>query len=485
MWPSLWGSSRQGTGTPHFYEQRTRDFSSPAVARDMSKCIRCFRCVSVCREIQGVDALVITEKGLATEISVRDRLPLGHSDCVGCGQCILVCPVGALAEKNDIETVLDFLFDPEITTVFQFAPAVRTALGEEFGLVAGTNVEGKIITALKHMGADWVLDTNFTADLVIMEEGNELLQRLSKGGKLPMFTSCCPAWISYVEKNHPELTSHLSTVKSPQECFGAMAKSYLAEKNGIDPKKMRVVSLMPCTAKKGEAGRAEFYTDGRPEVDAVLTTREFSRMLRREGIFLPDLDDSGFDDPLMGTYTGAAVIFGSSGGVMEAAVRTVHKVVTGEELAKVEYTAVRGTDRIREATVDLGEKGGKVQVAVVHTLKAAEKILKMVDQGNCPYQFVEVMACPNGCAGGGGQPRDKHAYQAMTPLRQAGLYRIDQDAKVRQSHNNPLIQKLYKDYLGKPLGSLSHELLHTKYHDRKRRVRHSMKEIWEEIEERA
>ena len=289
---------------PHFYERRTLDQSSPAVVRDMSKCIRCFRCVNVCRQVQGVDALVITEKGLETEISVRDGLPLGTSDCVSCGQCILVCPVGALAEKNDIETVLDYLFDPSVVTVFQFAPAIRTAIGEEFGLCAGTNVEGQLITALKHLGADVVLDTNFAADLVIMEEGSELLERLEKNRGLPMFTSCCPAWISYVEKNYPDLAGHLSTTRSPQQCFGSIAKTFLADKAGWSPEQMRVISIMPCTAKKGEAQRSEFIKNGRPDVDAVLTTRELARLFKREGIALGSLEDGEFDNPWMGTYSG-------------------------------------------------------------------------------------------------------------------------------------------------------------------------------------
>ncbi len=470
---------------PHFYEQRTRDFSSQAVVRDMSKCIRCFRCVSVCREIQGVDALVITEKGLETEISVRDGLPLGSSACVGCGQCILVCPVGALAEKNDIETVQDFLYDPSVITVFQFAPAVRTALGEEFGLSPGINVEGKLITALKALGADLVLDTNFAADLVIMEEGSELLNRLEKKRALPMFTSCCPAWISYVEKNYPDFTSHVSTTRSPQQCFGAIAKTFLAQKAGWSPEQMRVVSIMPCTAKKGEAQRPEFSKNGRPDVDVVLTTRELARLLRREGIALGDLEPDGFDNPWMGTWSGAAVIFGSTGGVMEAAVRTVHQVVTGKELGQVIFDQVRGDDRVREATVDFGDGKGSVKVAVVHTLKAADKILKQLAAGQCDYHFVEVMACPGGCAGGGGQPRSKHAFQAGAPLRREGLYQIDETSAVRQSHNNPQIAKLYKEFLGAPLGHKSHELLHTRYMNRSRKVSRTMSEIWREIEERA
>ena len=468
---------------PHFYLQRSRDTSSPAVIRDMSKCIRCFRCVNVCREIQGVDTLVITEKGLGTEINVRDHLPLGESDCVGCGQCILVCPVGALAEKDEIETVMDYLYDPHITTVFQFAPAVRTALGEEFNMAAGTNVEGMMITALKQLGANLVLDTNFAADLVIMEEGSELLQRLAKQSGLPMFTSCCPAWVSYVEKNHPDMKEQLSSVKSPQQCFGAMAKTYLAENMDINPNTMRVISIMPCTAKKAEAKRSEFIRKGRPDVDAVLTTREFARLLKREGIDLAALPHSKFDNPLMGDYSGAAVIFGTTGGVMEAAVRTVHKAVTGKEAPRMEFETIRGTEQLRSAQVDLGNT--QVKLGVVHTLKAAEKLIKAIKSGEADYDFVEVMACPGGCMGGGGQPRNKHSFQTLCTPRRKGLYEIDQNAPVRQSHNNPLIKKLYDTYLETPLGEKSHQLLHTHYRDRKKKIQHSMEEIWREIEERS
>jgi ferredoxin hydrogenase gamma subunit len=469
---------------PQFYAQRTRDDSSAAIVRDMSKCIRCFRCVKVCREIQGTDALVITQKGLATEISVRDGLPLGSSDCVACGQCILVCPVGALAERDDTETVIDYLYDPRIITVFQFAPAVRVALGEAFRMPPGANVEGQIVTALKQLGADVVLDTNFTADLVIMEEGTELLRRIEAGGQLPMFTSCCPGWVSFAEKNYPEILPHISTTRSPQQCFGTMAKTYLAEGMGLDSRKMRVVSIMPCTAKKEEAKRPEFARDGIPDVDVVLTTREFARLLEREGIDLSGLEPSAYDNPWMGDYSGAAAIFGTTGGVMEAALRTVCKVVTGQELDAVEFQQVRGNEQIREAEVDLKNGLPVVKVAVAHSLKAARQMVEMVCRGESAYQFVEVMACPGGCMGGGGQPRSKKAYQASWQERQRALYTIDRQRPVRQSHNNPLIEKIYDDFLGQPNSHKAHDLLHTTYRERKRTIRHTMKEIWQEIEAR-
>ncbi|MFH0780448.1 MAG: NADH-dependent [FeFe] hydrogenase, group A6 [Pseudomonadota bacterium] len=469
---------------PQFYQRRSRDTSSPAIVRDMSKCIRCFRCVKVCRDIQGIDALVITEKGLETEISVRNHLPLGQSDCVSCGQCILVCPVGALAEKNEIEEVQNLLYDPELVTVVQFAPAIRTAIGEEFNMPKGENVEGKIITALKQLGASVVLDTNFTADLVIMEEGSELLDRIKNHGVLPMFTSCCPGWVNFVEKNYPEMVGHLSTTRSPQQALGSMAKSYLAQKMDLDPKRIRVISIMPCTAKKGEAKRPEFEGNGYSDVDVVLTTREFARLLKREGIDLASLEDSAFDNPWMTDYSGAAVIFGNTGGVMEAAVRTVYKVVTDHELEQIEYTALRGESTSREATVDLGPIG-PVKLAVVHTLKEARRLMEAIKHNESTYDFVEVMACPGGCAGGGGQPRSKHSYQGTRHERQQGLYTIDKNRPIRQSHNNPMIAKLYENFLEKPLGEKSHHLLHTTYRDRKQDIKHTMMEIWQEIEERS
>lgn len=467
---------------PQFYKHRTKDYSSPSVIRDMTKCIRCQRCITVCREIQGTDVLVISDKGLDTQVGVRDSLALGTSECVSCGQCTLVCPVGALAEKDDTETFIDYIYNPDIFTVVQFAPAVRIAIGEEFYMPSGTNVQGKMITAMYKLGIDVVLDTNFTADLVIMEEGTELLHRLNNNETLPLMTSCSPGWVNYIEKNYPDMLGHLSSVKSPQQCFGAIAKTYLAQKMNIPPEKMRVISIMPCTAKKEEAKRPEMKRNGVPDVDLVLTTREFARVLKREGLWLPDLTESAYHNPWMGEFSGAAEIFGTTGGVMEAALRTVHYLVKGEELRWVEFTAVRGYENYREAEVDLGEKG-IVKVAIVHGLKAAKEMLEKIRSGEKQYHFVEVMGCPGGCMGGGGQPKLKRNYQTFWYERQSAIYNIDYKADIRQSHNNPLIKLIYKDFLGEPLSHKSHELLHTTYRDRKITVKHTIKEIWDEIKE--
>lgn len=467
---------------PHFYRHRTKEISSPAIIRDMSKCIRCLRCVEVCREVQKTDVLVFTDKGLTTEIGIKDSLALGSSNCVSCGQCTLVCPVGALAARDDTEEVVDYLYNPEITTVFQVAPAVRVALGEEFHMLSGQSVEAKIISAIRKIGGDVVLDTNFSADLTIMEEGSELLDRIKNGGTLPMMTSCSPGWINFIEKNYPEQLPHLSSAKSPQQMFGAVAKTFLAEKMGVNPRYMRVVSIMPCTAKKEEAKRPEMTQNGKPDVDVVLTTREFSRLLKREGVWLEELPDSEYDNPWMGEYTGAAVIFGATGGVMEAALRTVYAVVNGEELDTIDIKEVRGLENFREAYIDLGGEYGTVKVGIATGLKAAREVLEKIKAGEASdYLFIEVMACPGGCISGGGQPRIKGEYQPNKEIRQEGLYTIDSNAPVRQSHNNPMIKKLYEDFLGEPLSHKSHRLLHTSYTDRKRKVQHSIKEIWEEI----
>ncbi|MBD3220623.1 2Fe-2S iron-sulfur cluster binding domain-containing protein [bacterium] len=474
------GLQRSRYGRRVYFRGRTRDESSVSVVRDMTRCIRCHRCVHVCRDVQGTDVLVLHEKGLDAEIGVRDSLALGTSDCISCGQCTLVCPTGALAEVDDTEQVIDFFYDPDVFTVVQMAPATRIALGEEFYMEPGSNVEGKMITALKQLGADVVLDTNFTADLVIMEEGTELLGRLENGGKLPMITSCSPGWVNYCEKNYPEHLDHVSTTKSPQQCFGALAKTYLAGKMGVDPAKVRVVSIMPCTAKKEEAQRPEMTRDGVPDVDVVLTTRECARLLKREGVWLPDLEASGFDNDWMGSYSGAAEIFGTTGGVMEAAIRTVHYVVTGQELEGVVYAPVRGYEQLREAVVDLGEKG-TIKVCVAHGLKAAKHVMERIAAGEADWTFVEIMGCPGGCMGGGGQPRIKKSYQSFWHERQQAIYRIDERCEVRQSHNNPLITMIYDEFLGEPNGHRSHELLHTTYRDRKQVVHHTMKEIWDEL----
>ncbi len=465
---------------PDFFADRCVDRTSTSIQRDMTKCVRCQRCVAICRDIQGTDVLVFSGKGLAAEIGIRDSIAMGDSECTSCGQCTLVCPVGALAEKDDTEQVIDYFYDPEIFTVVQIAPATRIALGEEFNMDRGTNVEGRLISAFEQLGADVVLDTNFTADLVIMEEGNELLNRIQKQGTLPMFTSCSPGWVNWLEKNHPELRDNLSTVKSPQQCFGAVAKTYLAERMEVDPDRMRVISIMPCTAKKEEAARPEFATNGRPDVDVVLTTRECARLLKREGVWLPDLPEGKFNNEWMGLYSGAAEIFGTTGGVTEAAVRTVHFAVTGQELPAIEFNAIRGYDHMREAVVPLGSDNS-VKVGVAHGLAAAKKMIERVKSGEADYTFIEFMGCPGGCMGGGGQPRIKKNYQSFWKERQKAIYKIDKDATIRQSHNNPCIQKIYAEFLGEPLGPKSHELLHTSYRDRKVRVKHNIKTIWDEI----
>ena len=385
-----------------------------------------------------------------------------------CGQCVVACPTGALREKDATKAVWRALQDEEMYVVAQTAPAVRAAIGEEFGMPIGTLVTGKMVAGLKKLGFDRVFDTDTGADLTIMEEGTELIERIKNGGVLPMITSCSPGWVRFVENSYPELTDHLSTAKSPHQMFGAIIKSYYAEKMGIDPKKIFVVSVMPCVGKKAEADREELKVNGLRDVDAVLTTREAARMMKEAGIDLSILSDEQFDDP-MGEATGAGVIFGTTGGVMEAALRTVSEVLTGKELEKIDFEEVRGeVNGIKEATVKIGDLD--LKVAVANGLKNAGKIMDMIEKGEAPYHFVEIMACPGGCVTGGGQPIHDAKTMATVDihgLRKKALYEADKENKVRKSHENPVIKKLYDEYLEKPGSHKAHELLHTSYHARK------------------
>ena len=435
------------------------DDLSPSIVRDASKCIMCKRCVATCKNIQEISAIDVAGRGFKSHISTTNEASLNDVNCTFCGQCIEACPVGALKEKDETKNVFRKLRDKDTFVVVQTAPAVRVALGEEFGMPIGTNVQGKMVTALKMLGFDKVFDTNTGADLTIMEEANEFIQRFKENKEIPMITSCSPGWIRYIELNYPELLGHLSSCKSPHQMFGAILKSYYAEKQGIDPKKMYVVSVMPCVAKKFEKTREQMPDD----VDAVITTRELARMIKQANIEFANLEDSKFDDP-MGEATGAAVIFGTTGGVMEAALRTAYETVTGKELAKVDFEDVRGKDGIKKATVDLD--GTELKVVVAHGLSNAKKILEEIKNGEADYQFVEIMACPGGCVMGGGQPIKSSKIRSevdVRKLRADALYIIDEKSTIRKSHENPAIKKLYKDYLEKPGSHKAHELLHTTY----------------------
>jgi ferredoxin hydrogenase gamma subunit len=457
---------------------RTVDSSSPALIRDMTKCIRCQRCVAICRDGQAVDALVLTGTGQNTAVGLHYGPSQKDSTCVTCGQCVLVCPTGALGARDETDTALDMLYDPELITVFQFAPAVRVGFGEEFGMAPGSNVEGQIITALRRIGADIVLDTNFAADVVIMEESTELLHRLAEERR-PTFTSCCPAWINFAERHYPDILPLLSSTKSPQQCLGKIAKTYLPERMGLDPARIRVISIMPCTAKKDERVRPQFQENGVYEVDLVLTTREFARLLKRQGINLATLEPGTFDNPYMTAYSGAGAIFGTTGGVMEAAVRTMYKTVTGKELEQVELTQLRGFEGTRAATVQVGER--TVRIAMCHGLKAAREIVESVRNGSADFDFIEVMACPGGCVDGGGTLRSKKAYMPYAMKRRETMFAIDHKAKIRQSHNNPQVQALYENFLQKPYSEKAHHLLHTYYTDRHIDMVRTVKDIWNEI----
>jgi len=440
-----------------------KDCSTASIVRDPAKCILCRRCAAVCEKVQGVSALSAVNRGMNTQVAPACVHQLGDVACTLCGQCIHVCPVGAIYEVDDTALVWKALANPDLHVVVQTAPAIRVAIGEEVGLKPGTLVTGKLVSALRRLGFAKVFDTDFAADLTIMEEGNELISRLQNQGTLPMITSCSPGWIKYIEHFYPELLGHLSTCKSPQQMFGAMVKTYYAKKMGIDPKNIYVVSIMPCTAKKYECQRPEMNSSGYQDVDVVLTTRELGRMLRETGINFEKLPDEEFDAPL-GISTGAATIFGATGGVMEAALRTVYEKVTNHELAKLDFEAVRGLEGIKEATVDLD--GTKVKVAVANGLSNAKKLLELIKDGKADYHFIEVMCCPGGCIGGGGQPFPTNLETRMARMK--AIYQGDQEMKIRKSHENPAIIELYKDFLGEPLGEKSHHLLHTHYTKRER-----------------
>ncbi len=437
------------------------DTTAAHMYRDNNKCILCRRCVAVCSKTQGIGVIGANERGFKTFIGSAFDMGLGETSCVSCGQCIAVCPVGAIAEKDYTKPVLEAIADPEKVVLVQTAPAVRAALGECFGMPIGTNAEGKMVAALRKLGFDKVFDTDFAADLTIMEEANEFLERLQNGGKLPLITSCSPGWVKFCEHYFPDMTENLSSCKSPQQMFGATAKTYYAEKMGIDPQNIVMVSIMPCTAKKFEIGRDDQSAAGVPDVDYALTTRELGRMIERAGINFLGLEDEKFDDPL-GISTGAGVIFGATGGVMEAALRTAVYTLTGEN--PIDFPEVRGTEGIKEAEYDVA--GTKVKVAVVSGLANARELLEKVQKGEADYQFIEIMGCPGGCVNGGGQPQVAMGIRNFVDIREKRakvLYDIDASMPIRQSHENPAIKEIYNTFFEKPGSHKAHEVLHTTY----------------------
>ena len=437
--------------------------SAAHLVRDNSKCVLCRRCTAVCRKAQEVGVIGCNDRGFDTHIGCAFDRDLAEVDCVSCGQCIVACPTGALQEKDDTDKVWAALADPAKHVVVGPAPSVRVTLGECFGMPVGTNVEGKMVTALKRLGFDKVFDVDNAADFTIMEEGTEFLSRLQNGGALPMITSCSPGWIRYCEQHHPDMLDNLSTCKSPQQMFGSLVKTYYAEKMGIDPKDIFVVSIMPCTAKKYEVAREEMRQHGWLPVDVSLTTRELGRMITRAGLLFDHLPDGEFDE-MLGLSTGASVIFGATGGVMEAALRTVVEVVTNGEMKPLEFTEVRGTEGIKEASYEL--PGRTVRVCVCSGLSNAKKVLDGVKAGELHYDFIEIMACPGGCVNGGGQPiqhADVRNWVDLKALRAKALYTQDEGMTLRKSHENPILQQVYREYLGEPGGHKAHEILHTHY----------------------
>ncbi|HOJ07611.1 MAG: 2Fe-2S iron-sulfur cluster binding domain-containing protein [Ignavibacteriota bacterium] len=439
------------------------DISSASMERDPAKCILCGRCVRVCHEVQKIGAIDFTKRGFTSIVTTPYNKGLNVSDCILCGQCIIVCPTAALREKSSIKEVANALYDRKKYCIAQVAPAVRASLGEEYNMPLGTDVTGLLVTGLRRLGFKKVFDTNFAADLTIMEEATELINRIQNGGSLPMFTSCCPGWIKYVEMNRPEVLDHISTCKSPHEMEGAVLKSYYARKMGIDPADIYVVSIMPCTVKKYESNRAELSAEAMPDVDAVLTTRELVRFFKIAGIDFNDLPESEFDNPL-GESTGAAAIFGTSGGVMEAALRTAYFKITGTELEHLEFEEIRGMAGVKEATVKIGDLD--VSIAVVNGIGNVGPVLDEVQNGTSKHHFIEVMACLGGCINGGGQPI--HQKPEKVVKRVKALYKIDENAKTRRSHENESVLTLYKEFFGEPNSHKAHEILHTEYFDKKK-----------------
>lgn len=442
--------------TPYEVTKNPRDIdeSNPSIVRDSAKCIHCQRCVNVCKKVQNVSALGMSQRGFATRVVPTCDERLGDIACTFCGQCALACPVAAITERDDTQHVWSALSDPSKHVVVQTAPSVRVALGEEFGLEPGHSVTGKMVAALRRLGFQQVFDTNFGADLTIMEEGHEFLSRLKAGGPLPMITSCSPGWVKYIEHFYPDLLDHLSTCKSPHQMLGAIIKSYYAEKKQLDPRNIFTVSVMPCTAKKFERQRPEMHED----VDAVITTRELARMIKQAGIDFLALSDEEFDLPL-GMASGAGLIFGATGGVMEAALRTLFELVNHQDLGKLDFEAIRGFTGIKEAQIKLGEQ--TIKVAAAHGLANAHKLMELIKSGQADYQFIEIMGCPGGCLGGGGQPIPTNAE--IRQKRAEALYQEDKELPIRKSHKNPAVQELYRDYLGEPNGEKAHHLLHTHY----------------------
>lgn len=441
-----------------------KDISSDAIVKDANKCIYCRRCETACNKMQTCGILSGIGRGFDAFVGPAFNIPMVESSCTYCGQCVAVCPTAALTEVRHTDKVWEAVNDPDKHVIVQTAPAIRVAIGEMFNMEPGTIVTGKLVTALKRMGFDAVFDTDFGADLTIMEEASELIYRIKNNKTLPILTSCCPAWVKFIEHQFPELLEVPSTCKSPHIMFGTIAKTYYAEKNGLDPDNIVVVSVMPCIAKKAEAKRPELTKDAHNNVDIVVTTRELGAMIKEAGIEFENLPDSEYDKPL-GETTGASVIFGTTGGVIEAAVRTAYEWITGEELKNVEFEQLRGMEGLREATVDMA--GRKLKIGIAHGLRNARELLESIREGESKYDAIEIMACPGGCVGGGGQPYH-HGNDEIVKKRQQAIYREDRNKKVRKSHENAEILELYEKYLGEPYGKLAHELLHTHFEERER-----------------